>query len=355
MEDFFLICPPNFESIALWEIRQRYQDIEPSSITLHYGGIEIKSIPLSLGLSFNITLKSINRVLLRVERFSAKDFPKLFKKTSKLTWRKYLVSSDVTCHATSKMSRLIHSDRIASTVKEGIEKSLQAQAPKQEPPFCEQQEVYIHFYKDECTISIDTSGELLYKKNLFPIKNTAPIRESILSGMHLFIMKENEKWRNKTLIDPMCGSGAVLLSARDLNENHPRDFSFKKRKGFVFAPGKPIELPYSDFEGFDQDQELIVKVKKSTNLTLSQKDFYQLEIRKKENKILFFNPPYNLRLKTEVDAKENFKKIVDKVQSMNIPFYFIYPTSDALKGSKPILTTTHGGLKIGLYSNNSFR
>ncbi len=118
---FFIIVPPGFELTAKKELEEKAQLFFPQhdfsflqKVTPIVGGFEIH-LPMTVGLSLNKILKIPTRILLRVESFKCRDFPKLFNKLKKLEWRQYLIGQipavDVTCHK----SRLINTNRIKET------------------------------------------------------------------------------------------------------------------------------------------------------------------------------------------------------------------------------------------------
>jgi putative N6-adenine-specific DNA methylase len=79
---------------------------------------------------------------------------------------------------------------------------------------------------DEVTISVDSSGEPLYKRGWRQQLSRAPLRETLAAAMLL-----GAGWDQRSpLVDPMCGSGTIAIEAALLARGLPpgvgRSFAF---------------------------------------------------------------------------------------------------------------------------------
>jgi putative N6-adenine-specific DNA methylase len=174
----------------------------------------------------NLHLRTANRVLVRLGEFRAVGFGELRKLAARLPWERYLTPSQplalrVTCHK----SRLYHSDAVAERVaaaagdRLGKLPSLQKfdeenddPAQSGEPP----QLVIVRLLHDRCTISIDSSGDLLHRRGYRLATAKAPLRETLAAAMLLA-----SGWRagresgqsSPPLLDPFCGSGTIAIEA----------------------------------------------------------------------------------------------------------------------------------------------
>jgi len=229
-----------------------------------------------------------NRVLMEVASFKAENFRELEKKAAEIPWELFLSrnvipndaksksSAPVTrndtarsnsalvtlsetkgpvnscnalnIHVTCKHSRLYHSDAIAERLYKIIEG---VNAPSQNENRGVQQNLYVNFLDDRCTIWLDLAGEELYKRGFERFVNDAPLKETIASAMifeALEILRlrathsaqdETEHPRNITLIDLMSGSGTFSLEAACIaNKIIPgtcRDFALKHQPAFKEA------------------------------------------------------------------------------------------------------------------------
>jgi putative N6-adenine-specific DNA methylase len=230
---FFIIIPIGLESIAEIEIKSKwtvYFKTQVPSLKIELGGIEVECL-LFEGLYLNNILKSPTRVLMRIDEFKCRDAPKLFNKISKIPWAKYLLNEKVNVEASSSESRLFDSRKIESATVDGIKNFIHSNPLKKKyltHPQANQYQasVYIRIVHDICTVSLDTSGEILHKRGEKELSGFAPIRENIAFSL-LFSMLKDVSESDLNLIDPMCGSGTFLIEAARLNHTvHQRDFSY---------------------------------------------------------------------------------------------------------------------------------
>lgn len=88
------------------------------------------------------------------------------------------------------------------------------------------QQLFVRAVNDQLTVSIDSSGDMLYKRGLKIQGGKAPIRETTaasilaLAGYHI----------GEPLIDPMCGTGTFSLEGAMIANHIPagwyRNFAF---------------------------------------------------------------------------------------------------------------------------------
>ena len=204
-----------------------------------------------------------NRVLMEVANFKAENFRDLEKKASEIPWELFLTTNHqplTTIHVTCKHSRLYHSDAIAERlykIIEGVSLPLAPadtasatpsagtprNAPLQNENHSIQQNLYVNFLDDRCTIWLDLAGEELYKRGFERFVNDAPLKETIASAMIFEAFYTASLTTNHqpltTLIDPMSGSGTFSLEAACIaNKIIPgtcRDFALKHQPAFKEA------------------------------------------------------------------------------------------------------------------------
>ena len=211
-----------------------------------------------------------NRVLMEVASFRAENFRELEKKASEIPWELYLdanvipscardpvkFTNALNIHVTCKHSRLYHSDAIAERlykiIEEGVSVPLASadtasatpsagtprNAPSQNENRSIQQNLYVNFLDDRCTIWLDLAGEELYKRGFERFVNDAPLKETIASAM-IFEAFHFLPSTSCCLLDLMSGSGTFSLeSACIANKIIPgtcRDFALKHQPAFKEA------------------------------------------------------------------------------------------------------------------------
>lgn len=296
----FLIVSPGFEAHALKELESK---CPVSSVLLTKGGIELTA-DLNWIVRAHCLLKIPTRILLRIESFKVKDFPKLHQKLSKIKWNQFLSHPNPHWEVSSSKSRLLHTGRIAQTAKEALEQALDRQPlsldwkKKNYSP----QTFYIRIHNDELTLSLDLTGEPLYKRGVQIFKGKAPLRENIAAALLMDLLEGLTN--DVILVDPMCGSGTFITEAQHFHlPLHIRSFAFEEApffKGHFFRmPDQTTKLPLEKSLGFDINQELLEKINAHSNLYLVFQDSLKKSFSYLKNIVIICNPPYGERIEIQ--------------------------------------------------------
>lgn len=219
-------------------------DAKPRPADDMHGGVEFTGDRRALYRA-NLHLRTANRVLLRLGDFPAVGFTELRRRAARLPWERCLtpgqpVALRVTCHK----SRLYHSDAVAERVAGAIADRLgkppavqkfDEQAAGQPP-----QLVVVRLVHDHCTVSVDSSGELLHRRGYRLATAKAPLRETLAAGMLLATGWDPRAGDEPTpLLDPFCGSGTIPIEAALLARG--------------IAPGVNRRFAFMDWPDFDAD------------------------------------------------------------------------------------------------------
>jgi putative N6-adenine-specific DNA methylase len=218
--EVFLVIPVGFERLAQHELEVKFPGLAPSRV--EKGGVSF-SCPQELIYILNKGLKIPSRILVRLAQFKVKDFPKLFQKTSNLRWGKWLPGADYVISASSHNSRVKLKKRIEETIADGIKRHFQKQPQKKSKSTkkIEPIEILARVFDDECTISLNTSGEGLYKRGYKELSGVAPIRENLAAG--LFYALHMSLGPFDEVLDPMLGSGTLLSESFLFFHPSPRE------------------------------------------------------------------------------------------------------------------------------------
>lgn len=257
--NLFAICAPGLESFTSQELERLgllIHHSEDKGIDHKTGGVEFEGSLIDLYRS-NLHLRTASRILVRLGTFYAVGFPELRRKAGNLAWEEYIkvgqpVAIRVTCHR----SRLYHqqavAERIAGAISDRMKCPIQVEKYNEEPetnsstnnpplPPCSKggmkgfgtnsqhelpQLILVRLVNDQCTISIDSSGDLLHRRGYRLATAKAPLRETLAAGMILA-----SGWdRVSPLLDPFCGSGTIPIEAALMAQQiHPawkRHFAF---------------------------------------------------------------------------------------------------------------------------------
>jgi putative N6-adenine-specific DNA methylase len=184
-------------------------------------------------------------------------------------------------------------------------------------------EVYVdvRIVRNELTIGINLSGARLFKRGYRDQTNEAPLKETLAAGIAKLALAGGLGERKK-VIDPMCGSGTLLIEAAFQVLGRPSGLlrdrygfmnlkfysseasqAFKKIRARFDGDIRKEEGP--DFLGCDVDASVLSKAKGNARhaglerkVRFVKQDFFH-PIEDMTGSLILFNPPYGERLKKE--------------------------------------------------------
>ncbi len=354
LSDIFLVGTPGLEEFLLQEVKQ-LGFTAPKRVD---GGVTIKG-DLADVYRANLQLRGATRVLLRIASFRAMHLAQLDKRARKVNWAKYLSpNSPIHVEASCKKSKIYHSKAAAARVEGAIVKELGGQISKDAPVT-----VKLRIEDDLCTISIDTTGDSLHKRDLKGAVGKAPLRET-LAAMCLRAVGFDG---TQTLVDPMCGSGTFPIEAAEIAyglwPGRARKFAFEHLARGTVRPTPPLaQKPAVKFFGFDRDAGAIQSAQKNAhNAGVSDATVFNCqaisELQPPETPpgIFLVNPPYGARIGNRKPLFGLYSTLGRVVSERFEGWRFGMVTSDQGLANATDLkwTDTHrfinGGLQVSLY------
>lgn len=283
---------------------------------------------------YRVNLRSRFAISILVEwaNFWARDEENYYKQIKRLNWDS-LLSPDRTFMIQANIVRtkiFSHSQFMALKAKDAIVDFFQEKYGKRpsvdtvEPSL----KINIHINGNKVSISLNSSGEPLFKRGYRVSMTRAPINEVLAAGII-----ELSGWNGQQpFYDPMCGSGTFLVEAGIKAHNIPpgmkRRFGFQKWLNYTPALWDSIYKEEVDkitdsnvrIYGSDKDAKAIEFCRNNIessfledSLITSRKDFFKYDWDKDEMPFLIMNPPYDKRLR-ENDVIDFYKKIGDKLK-----------------------------------------
>ena len=276
----------------------------------------------------NMWLRCAERVNLKVAEFEARTFDELYENTKRINWSKYIPygAQFPVSKASSIKSKLFSTTDIQSIVKKAIvdnlKKSYLESGRLKEDK--EKYPIYVFIHKDKVTLSIDTTGDALHKRGYREKANKAPIRETLAAGIMYLT-----PWRpGRTLVDPMCGSGTILIEAAMMGLNMApglnREFISEKwrtidKKIWWDTRRDAFEQMNEDLDfkiyGYDIDPETIEIAKENAEIA-GVADYIEFNVADatefksdEEYGFIVTNPPYGERLESEESVKLLYKEL----------------------------------------------
>jgi len=261
----------------------------------------------------NYHLRAALRILKEIEDFQFKNVDQFYLKCKTIDWSKYLsIQDNFRIDSVVVNSRDFKNSMYASLkVKDAIadhfrEKSgIRPDVNTDDPDLI----INVHIFENKCTLSIDSSGESLHKRGYRVKQGEAPLNEVLAAGM-IYLAGW---YGNSDFMDPMCGSGTLVIEAAMIAQNIPaakfrKDFAFQKWNDFdPILWNKVTEpMPKREFRHtiFASDISASNLLNAQTNarralvfnkIAFQKADFKDLQCEFCEGTIIT-NPPYGERL-----------------------------------------------------------
>jgi putative N6-adenine-specific DNA methylase len=298
----------------------------------------------------NLALRTAIKILKPIESFTVRGEQDLYDKVKTMPWEDYLKTT-----GTLAIDATIHSDLftnslyIAQKTKDAIVDRFREQTgerPNVDLRFPDLK-INVHIDRQNCTISLDSSGDSLHKRSYKIATNIAPINEVLAAGIIML-----SGWDGQCdFMDPMCGSGTILIEAAMIACNIPpnlmrKEFAFERWQDWDVDLFEKIEESLlgktRDFHhkiiGYDKAPSAVAKAKENVKnaqledfIEVKHEDFFKTQKGGHEKLHMVFNPPYGERLNLDM---ESFYKDIGDTLKQNYPgtdAWFITSNLDALK------------------------
>ena len=208
----FATTPKAMEGLLVQEL----QELGAENIKATVAGAAFTG---SLQTAYRICLWSrcANRVLLVLSRFNVDSQDDLYREVRNIDWAEHLApagSLAVSCSVKNSQA-IVNSHFGALKVKDAVVDQMREQFQQRPDIDLERPDIRINFHLqgDNAQLSLDLSGTSLHQRGYRTTRVSAPIKENLAAALLL-----RSDWpaiaRHKgTLLDPMCGSGTLLLEA----------------------------------------------------------------------------------------------------------------------------------------------
>lgn len=297
-------------------------------------GVRSVSFEGDMGFMYkaNLCLRTAIKIIKPIHSFSVKNEEELYKKIYAFDWTEYLTPhTTFAIDTTVNSENFTHSLYVSQKVKDAIVdkfRDLDGIRPDVDIKFPDIR-INIHIQKEHCNVSLDTSGRSLHQRGYKTATNIAPINEVLAAGLLLL-----SGWDGQSdFLDPMCGSGTILVEAAMIACNIPvninrKEFAFEKWPDYdqeLFdrivesCLNKTREFHFK-IAGYDKAPSAIRKAQdniENANLSeyvkVGQFNFFETEKTVDSHLHILFNPPYGERL--DIDMEEFYKNIGDTLKT----------------------------------------
>jgi putative N6-adenine-specific DNA methylase len=362
MDSIFVTCPGSVELLLLDELKDM--------------GIEGKKslrgvfVPKTLENAYTINYNSrlATRVLWPLVTFKCRSQEDLYHFAKQVNWSLYIqagktfaIDSNVS-HPTlrnSLFASLLVKDAICDQFREktGLRPSIDVASP----------DVQLNLFinNQQGILSLDTSGDPLFKRGYRKATGPAPIQESVAAA----ILRQVGYTASDILIDPFCGSGTFLIEAALIATQTPPGF-FRKKWGFINLPefsdevwkriktsldSQRIPLTPDTIFGYDKDRLALQACAQNIRITqfpihCELSDIQRLSPKKMPT-LLIANPPYGKRLETSKEPYLAFGQLLKACPKARAAL--LCPDEFLIKATslpfKKVSSFYNGGLDVGLF------
>ena len=263
----------------------------------------------------NFQLHTAIRILKTIKHFKARSAEDVYEAVKQIEWQKYILDGKTFAVDSVVYSEEFRNSRFVTyKVKDAIVDQFREQTGNRPNISVTNPDIrlHIHIAEDNATLCLDSSGESLHRRGYRQESVEAPLNEVLAAGMILMT-----GWKGECdFIDPMCGSGTLLVEAALIARNispgvFRKEFAFEKWPDFdadLFDNIYNDDSREREFEhhiyGYDVDMKAVNTARLNVraagltkDITIENADFKNFT--KPANKsIMVTNPPYGERIST---------------------------------------------------------
>ena len=299
----------------------------------------------------NLCLRTALRILKPIHRSNISKIDEVYQAMHEVAWEDIMnENSTFAIRATVMTSDPQNSMYVALKAKDGLVDRFRSRVGTRPNVDKDFPDFSIHLYVTDriVEISLDSSGTSLHQRGYRSATNIAPINEVLAAGILML-----SGWRGDTdFLDPMCGSGTLLIEAAMIACNIPpnlnrKEFAFQKwsdwdndlyEKIEASSLNKTRSFSYS-ITGYDKAPSAIRKAAQNISnanlddfIKIDREDFFRTEKLDPDKSLhILFNPPYGERLPIDVDVFYNRIGDTLKQSYSGSQAWFITANMEALK------------------------
>lgn len=311
---YFCPCPRGLEPVLADELNEIAQ--KSGTLNIHQtipGGVHCSG-SLQDGWLINLHSRIASRVLQRIAQSAYRSEDDIYRLAAKQPWENWFSAENtIRIDLAAIKSPLKSLNFTTLRVKDGIADRFRNQTGTRPSVNTHAPDIRISAFLDahNVTLYLDTSGEALFKRGWRQETGNAPLRENLAAGL-----LRATGWKPGTpLLDPMCGSGTILIEAAQIMLGIPpgfhRTFSFEKLHGFDHqqwqamkdavllnaAPSEPLIFG-SDISGemLEMTRNNLKRAGITFDIPLHQIEAQEIRAPSGQAGIILTNPPYGERI-----------------------------------------------------------
>lgn len=332
----FITCPQGLEEILFKELK----DLGYAQGQKKFCGVELNNVSITDIYRINYCSRVATRVLLPLRKFNVNHRDDLYKEASNIFWLPY-IPKGATIAVDSNVSyckNFKNSLYAAQVVKDAICDQFMQKIHKRPDVDVYNPDVQFHILikHNQAILSIDTSGQALFKRGYRQKTVKAPMQESLAAALLL----QTGYTGQTVLCDPCCGSGTFLAEALLIASRTAPGF-FRKKWGFEYLPSYSkeewqtvkeeidslrVSVDPQNFIAIDRDYDALEACKANlksivgdvaSEIECHRGDFKRYAPQKKFSQLVC-NPPYGKRLEEQEDLRGLYRHLGDFVKNHGV-------------------------------------
>ncbi len=211
MSAYFATCPKGLEYLLRDElVALGAADVREALAGVHFSG------PLETAYRACLWSRLASRVLLPLAEFDAATDEALYAGVQAIDWSQHLAAhATLAVDAHTAQSKLNHSQFVAQRVKDAVVDQFRQQGGTRPGVDTEEPDVRLNLRlkRDRATLSLDLAGSPLHRRGWRELQGEAPLKENLAAAILLRARWPQVYAEGGALVDPMCGSGTLLIEA----------------------------------------------------------------------------------------------------------------------------------------------
>ena len=336
---FFATCPKGLEYLLVDELKTLgAAEVHEALAGVHFSG------GLDAGYRACLWSRLASRVLMPITEFDAADADALYRGALEVDWSAHFASAATfAVDAVGSTQGITHTQFAALRVKDAIVDQFRERDGERPSVDTELPSVRVNLVlrRGQAILSIDLAGAPLHQRGYRLGKGLAPLKENLAAGMLLRAGWPAAYAAGGGLVDPMCGSGTLLveaaLMAADIAPGLRRDyFGFLGWRGHDAAAWKTLREEAQAralagaqalrpvFFGFDRDANVLREAVHNAQYA-QMSGFIHLGKQSLENLhrpqelpmpgLVICNPPYGERMGADAALVDLYRLLGTKLKS----------------------------------------
>ncbi len=333
------------ETLVKWELKELgYSDIE-----MHNGYVIIDG-KIEDVATLNIFLRTAERVMVIVFEGLTRSFEELFQATKSVPWEEWIeYDGQIIVNGRTNKSQLRSVRSCQSITKKSIIERLKAKTTHSYfPETGKEYRIEFMIEKDYGRLLVDTTGDSLYKRGYRLDAGDAPLKETLAAGL----VKLSYWNPNRLLLDPLCGSGTILIEAAMiarniapglartfLAENYtktPKEIWKRARANAYKNINQRVRL---NIKGTDIDPEVISIAKRnaieagvSDDIKFEVKDISQHTF-ETDYGVMITNAPYGQRVGSENEINHIYDTLFEIMRRQQTWSYYVLTADENIESA----------------------